>query len=413
MFDFNARYDLHEASFAWCFLSQFAHFNSICEQIWFDSHISHLWLCVLYIFAQNWHFANALHVFVVCSNFWHLLHCVSNFVLTNSTVLQFMPAIIMFFSIALFDSFFDESEILIDESFLLIRFSCFVNHIDSRINLIEFYCSISFYSNCISFEVLNASIWMSCTIASCHFLSTLISSNSKRFSYVFRYSINFWAFEFSVVVKTMCCSMRKSCNVYTSTSTFLCNFSASLILFRYSIAFIVEIWFFDFAIMRLLNYASDFADFAKFFSSCILALLVIFRDTTYAHEVENAFFDAFWSLCNLETIEVRLELKSFDLFWTIGVIVVFVRNWIKFIIWFNFDPTVNEFFSFFHRWSFRYASRCSVTLLFRDCASRSRYAAFAPFAHFAQRLQFASQRRRLVVVHGWIWIQIHGISALI
>ena len=64
-----------------------------------------------------------------------------------------------------------------------------------------------------------------------------------------------------------------------------------------------------------------------------------------------------------------------------------------------FDSTVNEFFSFFHRLSFRYASRCSVNSLFRDCASRSRYATFAPFAHFTQRLHFASQRRRLVVVH--------------
>ena len=61
--------------------------------------------------------------------------------------------------------------------------------------------------------------------------------------------------------------------------------------------------------------------------------------------------------------------------------------------------TMYRFFSFFHRSSFRYASRCSVNLLFRDCASRSRYASFASFAHFAQRSHFASQRRCLVVIH--------------
>ena len=60
---------------------------------------------------------------------------------------------------------------------------------------------------------------------------------------------------------------------------------------------------------------------------------------------------------------------------------------------------MNEYFSFCYRSSFRYASRCFVSLLFRDCASRSRYATFASFAHFAQRLHFASQRRRLVVIH--------------
>ena len=64
-----------------------------------------------------------------------------------------------------------------------------------------------------------------------------------------------------------------------------------------------------------------------------------------------------------------------------------------------FNSTVNEFFSFFPRSSFRYASRCSVNSLFRDWASRSRYVTFASFAHFAQRLHFAFQRRRLVVVH--------------
>ena len=211
---------------------------------------------------------------------------------------------------------------------MLIRFSCFVNYIDFRINLIEFHCSISFCSNCILFKVLNASIWMSCTIASCHFSSTLVSSNSKSFSHVFRYSINFWALEFSVVVKTMCYSVRESCIVWTSTSTFLCIFSALLILFRYSIALIVESWFFDFTIMRLLNYASEFAVFAKFLFSCFLALLVMFHDTTCAHEFDNGILDASWYLYCLRIKEIReLEFEFFDTY----LCAVFSRGWMKFI----------------------------------------------------------------------------------
>ena len=128
------------------------------------------------------------------------------------------------------------------------------------------------------------------------------------------------------------------------------------------------------------------SDFARFFCSCILAPLVIFRDIICVHIVENAFFDAFWSLCDLEIIEIRL--KFFDLFWTIVVIVVFVRNWIKFIIWFNFWFNCEWIFSFFHRPFFRYTFRCFVNLFFRDCASRSRYATFAFFCALCATFAF-------------------------
>ena len=195
-----------------------------------------------------------------------------------------------------------------------IWFLSFINYIDFRVNLIEFHCSIFVCANCISFEVLNASIWMLGIIALCHFLSTLISSNSKRFFHVFRYSINFWTFKFSVVVKTMCCSVRESCIVGTSKSTFYVFLVHRSLLSRYSIVLIIEIWFFDFAIRRLLNYTSDFAVFAKFFFSCILALLVIFRDTTCIHEFDDdAILDAFWSLYCLRIKEIReLEFEFFE-----------------------------------------------------------------------------------------------------
>ena len=113
-----------------------------------------------------------------------------------------------------------------------------------------------------TFECFNFDVMHDCFML---LLFILISSNSQRLFHVFRYSIDFWAFKFSVVIKTMCCSVRKGCIICINTSSFLCNFSASLILFRYSIALIVEIWFFDFAIIRLLNHASVFAVFAKFF----------------------------------------------------------------------------------------------------------------------------------------------------
>ena len=64
--------------------------------------------------------------------------------------------------------------------------------------------------------------------------------------------------------------------------------------FSCSIALIVEIGFFDFAIIRLLNHASHCAVFAKFFFSCILALLVISRDTTCVYKLDNnAIVNAF------------------------------------------------------------------------------------------------------------------------
>ena len=119
-----------------------------------------------------------------------------------------------------FQTFLDKNEIFIDKYFLLIRFSCLINHIDSRIHLIEFHCSI-FSCNCyILFKLLNASISMSCTIASCHILSILILSNSNKFFYAFRYSINFSALKYSIVMNTIYCSVRESCIVCINTSNF-------------------------------------------------------------------------------------------------------------------------------------------------------------------------------------------------
>ena len=105
------------------------------------------------------------------------MHCVLNFVSINSTVLHIVFAIIMSFSITFFKSFFVINGVWIDEKLMFIRFFCFVNHIELRSNLLEFHCSISFCSCCILFDALNASISMSCTIASCHFLIIFIFSN--------------------------------------------------------------------------------------------------------------------------------------------------------------------------------------------------------------------------------------------
>ena len=201
-------------------------------------------------------------------------------------------------------------------------------------NLIKFHCSICFCNCCILFKLFNTSISISCTIASCHFLFILISSNSKFFFHVFRYSINFRTFKFSVAIKTMCCSVRESYIVYTTISSFLCNFSASLILFRYLIALIVEIWFLNFAIIRLLIYAQDFVFFRKFFFSCILALFLIFHDITYTYKLDDdVLFNAFQSLCCLEIKEIwEIKFEFFESWFS----TVFGRGWIKFIIWFNF-----------------------------------------------------------------------------
>ena len=97
-----------------------------------------------------------------------------------------------------------------------------------------------------------------------------------------------------MIVNTICCFVRKSYTVCINTSSFLCCFSASLILIRYSIELIFEIRFFDLTIMRLINHAFDFAFIAKSLFSFIFTLFVVFRKTTYTHEFdEDAFFDAF------------------------------------------------------------------------------------------------------------------------
>ena len=124
--------------------------------------------------------------------------------------------------------------------------------------------------------------------------------------------------EFSMIINTIYGFIRDSCTVYIITSNFLCCFSASLILFRYSIELIFEIRFFGLTIMRLINHAFDFALFAKFFFLCIFTLFVVFRNTICAYEFDDdAFFDVFWSMNCLRIkriIEVAFEFFELWLF---------------------------------------------------------------------------------------------------
>ena len=119
------------------------------------------------------------------------------------------------------------------------------------------------------------------------------------FFHVFRYSINFWGFEFSIMIKTMCCSMRKSYIVCINTLFFPCNFGASLILFRYSIALMVEIWFFNFAIMRLLNHT--FAQlYVRFCSFCKILFFVHF--STFSDISRHYLCSQIWWRCDFRCI---------------------------------------------------------------------------------------------------------------
>ena len=128
-----------------------------------------------------------------------------------------------------------------------------------------------------------------------------------------------------------------------------------------------------------------FCRFCKKKNSFILALFVVFRDTTCTHEIDqDAFFDAFWFLYCLEINDITFE---FCAIWTLNVD---VRDWIKFIIWFNFVFKCDWIFLIF--WSVVFSIRTSMLddFLFRLYSLRSRYADSAHFAHFAQYLHFAS-----------------------
>ena len=123
-------------------LNQYASiFDLICKH--------HICVCVYYVHLYK---INILSMRCICllyvQFFKHLLHGVLDFVLINSTILYCVSAIIMFFSIAFFNLFLDKNKILIDKYLLLIRFSCLINHIDLRINLIEIHFSISSCNYC-------------------------------------------------------------------------------------------------------------------------------------------------------------------------------------------------------------------------------------------------------------------------
>ena len=148
--------------------------------------------------------------------------------------------------------------------------------------------------------------------------------------------------KFSMIVNTICCSVWKICIVCINTSSFLCSFSVSLILFRYSIELMFEIRFWDLTIMRLFNHAFDFALFVKFFSSCIFTIFIVFRDTICVYEFDvAAFFNAIRSLYYLRIKQIiELEFEIFE----IWLSTILMHDWIKFNIWFNLESRYNWIF---------------------------------------------------------------------
>ena len=90
----------------------------------------------------------------------------------------------------------------------------------------------------------------------------------------------------------MCCFVRQSYIICINTSSFLYNLSALLILFQHLIELSFKIRSFNVIILRLINYAFEFALFTKFFFSCIFTLFVVSRDTTCFYKFDDdVFFD--------------------------------------------------------------------------------------------------------------------------
>ena len=100
--------------------------------------------------------------------------------------------------------------------------------------------------------------------------------------------------------------------------------------------------------MRLVNYAFDYALFAKFFFSCIFTLFVVFRDTTCVYEFEDdEFVD---ELCTLNCQRMKRIIEVQFEFFEFWLCTIFVCDWIKFIIWFNLESRYEWIFLILSLW---------------------------------------------------------------
>jgi hypothetical protein len=159
-----ARKCSHFVSFVEWASSQFAHFDDIWEHDSVDLHIKHMCIRISWSFAQCRHFAIvSLHVFIKCSNFWHLWHWLIQ-LFNNFFTCRTFSNTIKFVLIILSISFFNRKLILTNECVLFSRFSTFVNQIDSRANVISLYASI--FSWNLFIELSNDVFSTSCTILS-------------------------------------------------------------------------------------------------------------------------------------------------------------------------------------------------------------------------------------------------------
>ena len=114
------------------------------------------------------------------------------------------------------------------------------------------------------------------------------------------------------------------------------------------------------------------------FFFCIFTFFVVFRDIIYAHDVEDDRFVFDFCLDINEIVFTFCEVWSF---------VFDVRDWIKFIIWFNFLIRYDWIFLIFSSIVFSIRISMLDDFFFRICSCRSQS---ANFAHFAPCLHFAS-----------------------
>ncbi len=186
-----ARKCSHFVSLAVWASSQFAHFEDIWEHDFVDLHIKHMCILISWFFAQCLHFATAfLHVFIKCSNFWHLWHWLIR-LFKNSVICKTFSCTIKSDLIVLSTLFFSRKLILTDERVLFSRFFAFVNQIDSRANVISLYASI--FSWNLFIELSNDAISTSCIIFSNQISSFWIDLIENSFFQIERHWINWFA----------------------------------------------------------------------------------------------------------------------------------------------------------------------------------------------------------------------------
>ena len=268
----------HSSESAWCAFSQFAHLIIECTQTEFAWHIWHLWSNDWWFRAHILHWASFLHLEWVCSNFWHLMHCVDDWIgLYALTTTRISSTFNSRRADAACSN--DFTFMITDEKFLFSR--SFDNHLEFVFNRILLYVSISFFKSFILLSYLLMLI--ECTMTWYHVSSLTICLTLMICSQTFRCSISWSALLRSTVHIAMFFSdtVLMIVTIWTSIFAFV---KVSLILSRSSCETNVVSWS-SVTIKRFCLYSSLWSIFWTF-------LWTIFQSSVWEFDWEFDDWDA-------------------------------------------------------------------------------------------------------------------------